>query len=368
MNIKKNRDQLKEQFKKNKIIREQDFSDLFDASVNQTSDGVHKSINSPLTLEVRKTIYDDPEHPEAKLDNHSVVLFFEEIGRASEPLYSFSMDKGFSINKGRNESRLFISHEDESRGYVGVGTTDPKEKLHIVGNALISDESSHSVLRINGNSIDSEATNSSHQDLHLQKNGGDTVVGGNLIIHGKIINQQDGWHDADFKMVNSEGETVNTIWRNYNDFLGPEETHAYNTTGYFKDHMGFVHLRGLVRRSTSLDKRSVIFTLPEGYRPARNEIHAPISSDRTKATDHDGWGEQTRVDIYPNGEVTIVVGLGVWVSLDGISFYANQEIFNEGDPTPEEGPSPDSTISDGGPGIADEGPRDGSEPEVLVSE
>jgi hypothetical protein len=41
---------------------------------------------------------------------------------------------------------------------------------------------------------------------------------------------------------------------------------AFARTGYFKDGMGIVHLRGMVRRTSGT--QTVVFNLPAGYRPS----------------------------------------------------------------------------------------------------
>jgi cytoskeletal protein CcmA (bactofilin family) len=90
-------------------------------------------------------------------------------------------------------------------------------------------------------------------------------------------------------------------WTNYDT--------TYNPAGYFKDSLGIVHLRGLVKNGTN---NTTIFTLPVGYRPSNRELQAVQTNPNTIG----------RVDILADGQVTVVSGSNVWVSLDGITFRA----------------------------------------------
>ena len=84
---------------------------------------------------------------------------------------------------------------------------------------------------------------------------------------------------------------------------------VYNPAGYFKDSLGIVHLRGLVKNGTN---NTTIFTLPVGYRPSNRELQAVQTNNNIIG----------RVDIFADGQVTVVSGSNGWVSLDGITFRA----------------------------------------------
>lgn len=85
--------------------------------------------------------------------------------------------------------------------------------------------------------------------------------------------------------------------------------HVWNTAGYFKDSFGIVHLKGLIKNGST---GQPIFTLPAGYRPAQQELHAACTNSNTIG----------RIDIRANGEVIMESGSNVWISLDGITFRA----------------------------------------------
>jgi hypothetical protein len=95
-------------------------------------------------------------------------------------------------------------------------------------------------------------------------------------------------------------------WVNY-------DTGSWNAAGYYKDAMGFVHLRGLVKSGTVAP--AMIFTLAGGYRPGRQVIIAAIAGS--------GIAD---LRVTPSGDVTVsgylASGSNFFVSLEGITFYA----------------------------------------------
>lgn len=118
-------------------------------------------------------------------------------------------------------------------------------------------------------------------EVRLEVSGGETRL------------QQQGWQTV----------TLRNGWQNYGSI--------YNQAGFFKDSMGIVHLKGLVKNGTA----KTVFTLPQGFRPTKQEIHAVCA-----------YGPSSyvigRIDILTNGNVDSigVIGSGKWISLDGITF------------------------------------------------
>jgi hypothetical protein len=87
---------------------------------------------------------------------------------------------------------------------------------------------------------------------------------------------------------------------------------VHNTAGYLRDPFGFVHLKGLVKcecHGGTVGPVGIIFNLPAGYRPAKNDTQATVSNDHF-----------ARVEIGSDGSVNPLVGADrVWFSLDGIT-------------------------------------------------
>lgn len=98
--------------------------------------------------------------------------------------------------------------------------------------------------------------------------------------------------------------TFTNNWVNYDS--------TYNQCGYYKDSLGWVHLRGLVKNGTD---GASIFTLPVGYRPQYRELLAGASEE------HYG-----RIDVPTDG--TVIPNMNTtapgWVCLDGLLFKAYQ--------------------------------------------
>ncbi len=85
--------------------------------------------------------------------------------------------------------------------------------------------------------------------------------------------------------------------------------------GYFKDALGFVHLKGLVRSGTV---GSVpIFTLPAGYRPASNKRFA----DTTNNGASEVYGD---LIVFSTGDVDLVAGGNGYASLACPPFLGEQ--------------------------------------------
>ena len=120
-----NRTTLKAYFVKNSVPKERHFAELIDGMLNQKDDGIVKRQGEPLSLE-------------AAPDATQTLINFYPSFQETTPIWTLSLTsgdrKGLHISDGAGTSRLFIDH---ATGNVGIGTTDPKHKLHVKSNALI---------------------------------------------------------------------------------------------------------------------------------------------------------------------------------------------------------------------------------------
>ena len=91
----------------------------------------------------------------------------------------------------------------------------------------------------------------------------------------------------------------------------------YTTPQYTKSSDGLVSLKGLVKSGNTAgleaDNTNVIATLPAGYRPAMRALYCVSSNNN-----------YSRIDIDNSGNIRYITGSNVWLSLDGITFYADQ--------------------------------------------
>eukprot|EP00753_Platysulcus_tardus_P016312 PLAT5602.1.p1 GENE.PLAT5602.1~~PLAT5602.1.p1 ORF type:complete len:743 (+),score=460.61 PLAT5602.1:22-2229(+) len=102
---------------------------------------------------------------------------------------------------------------------------------------------------------------------------------------------------------------------------------VYAQPSYFRDSDGFVHLSGAL--SGGVDGE--LFTLPEGFRPARLETQlaaAGVAGDGV-----------ARVEVYPTGRVVVhdAPADGQPLSLDGVSFAARAAVWADDVPTLKNG-------------------------------
>lgn len=118
------------------------------------------------------------------------------------------------------------------------------------------------------------------------------AIDGNLTIGGLLLNNPD-----------FVAPTLLNSWVNYGS--------GYSTAGYYKDKESVVHLKGFITGGTTTTNTSLFF-IPVGYRPAETRVFTVAS----------GNGTFGRVDVTPLGEIRFISGLNTNLSLDGISFRA----------------------------------------------
>jgi hypothetical protein len=125
----------------------------------------------------------------------------------------------------------------------------------------------------------------------------------------------EGWHTV------SEFSTGNFCGGGNIDCTWGYAWGQWPNPAYFKDSSGVVHLRGAVKCNGTCTSSSFMFRLPAGYRPAVNAVVPATSS-----ADQYGAGAFQRVNVESNGWVSRATNMGgtAWVSLDGISFRAEQ--------------------------------------------
>ncbi len=86
----------------------------------------------------------------------------------------------------------------------------------------------------------------------------------------------------------------------------------FATPQYTKGADGLVSLKGLIKAGTATSG-TVMATLPSGFRPSATILYAGYST-----------GAYARIDINSSGDILFRTGSNSWLSLDGITFYADQ--------------------------------------------
>lgn len=97
-------------------------------------------------------------------------------------------------------------------------------------------------------------------------------------------------------------------WRPYSPLSGG----SFRTPGYRRDNNGYVHLTGLMAAGTT-GSNTLVGTLPAGFRPGNPLLFLVESNVTTYAA---------RMDVYPSGELRLWGGNNEHVSLDTITFLA----------------------------------------------
>jgi hypothetical protein len=109
-------------------------------------------------------------------------------------------------------------------------------------------------------------------------------------------------------------------WFNYADFFHDP---SYEKVRFFKDESDVVHLQGLATYPVGYwltpveADGSPVFVLPPGYRPSHRLIVVAGGNCLAGNTDIDG---KCRVDIFPDGRVTLNDTLPSVLSLSSITF------------------------------------------------
>ena len=129
----RNRAELKSYFVKNAIPTENNFAELIEGMLNQSADGVVKLPGDPLSIEA----VGDEDSPMKALN------LYRNLSDPN-PDWSISLNPGFNLCDGENNSRLFI---DRNNGNIGIGTAAPDNRLEVNGAIEIQVEDADCRLR-----------------------------------------------------------------------------------------------------------------------------------------------------------------------------------------------------------------------------
>ena len=233
-----------------------------------------------------------------------------------------STDHDFVIRTG-GDDRMFFKY---SNGHVGIGTSDPQRPLTITANL------NQDVLQFNRSSNNTAAwhwwmpsdnlvlteTNVADYRLTIQKGTGNVGIGYEHPAAKLHVNGSIACFDHYATSVTTGTLIVTSIPNDapvgvsfYNNNFQNEGGPFENVTQYM-DKEGRVHLSGVVKIIGS--QSGSMFALPPGWRPSGDLVFTAMTAA----------GAITRVNITPQGYVTLQNPTSGWVSVNGISFRAMQ--------------------------------------------
>ena len=125
----KARQDLRSKFVRNAIPTEQDFKDLIDGQLNQKDDGIFRNPGEPLSIVAGS----DAQKRTLRLygdDSGVPPDWLISLNPGQDPNNAATNRRGLGIANAEGTTRLFI---DVSSGNIGIGTTNPQQKLSIAG-------------------------------------------------------------------------------------------------------------------------------------------------------------------------------------------------------------------------------------------
>ena len=119
----------------------------------------------------------------------------------------------------------------------------------------------------------------------------------NGVLHKKVLDKMTSHSKSNIWYQ----PTLENSWVTFNA--------ANNVAEYLIDDNGFVHLRGILKDGSGVTLD--MFSLPQGFRPAFQELFAGVSNN--------GF---CGIEVSANGDVRAYTGgSATWTSIDGITFY-----------------------------------------------
>lgn len=142
----------------------------------------------------------------------------------------------------------------------------------------------------------------------IRTTSGAAVVKSDGVSDDVLLDPSSGYVGID-GYIRNESILTPTFVNGWTHFSTTSE--PWQRGGYWKDKNEVVHLVGLIKSGTTTNG-TVLFTLPVGYRPAKQEVFIVTTITGT-----------ARIDVYPNGQVIGARDLhATWTSLAGITFKA----------------------------------------------
>jgi hypothetical protein len=244
-------------------------------------------------------------------------LIFSDLGADFTKGYvGTNSDHDFAIRAG-GDTRIYLGH---ATGNVGINTTAPVKPLTVRANAAtdimqFSNSEDEPVWHwwLPGDNLILTETGVADFRMTIQKQTGNVGIG--LAFPEYKLDVAGGGRVAGtFKAYGPNNQVVSNLPEQVSFYNGnfSNEGSPYENVTVYKDPSDRIHLSGAVKITGS--QLGAMFQLPNGYRPVGDLVFGCMTSS----------GSMTRVNVTPNGFVTLQSLTSGWVSVNGISFRAMQ--------------------------------------------
>lgn len=126
----------------------------------------------------------------------------------------------------------------------------------------------------------------------------------------RVYNNANKWAPTQWKEIATKDDIQSTPWQNANLQNGWSHHRDYGNVQFSKTFDGIVYLKGTCKGGKTT-RESIIFTLPENFRPSTTLFKTALNNDYGPAV----------VGIYPSGNVVVKGNIDEkWLNLDNVSF------------------------------------------------
>lgn len=238
--------------------------------------------------------------------------------------------------------RVVMSYDKNGR--VGIGKVAEFGKpgsLDVLGDIYADNKpiQQHQLTKNGGNSLSAEIDWNNYTDSgqYMGYNLSNSPTGGNPWKHVQVFKHNDNWvvqvaydFSGQFLTVRAKSngnwtrwveyakkdevllktESSPTAWQNANLQNGWGHHRDYGNVQFSKTFDGIVYLKGTCKGGNTT-RESIIFTLPENFRPSTTLFKTALNNDYGSAV----------IGIYPSGNVVVKGNVdATWLNFDNISF------------------------------------------------
>ena len=251
-------------------------------------------------------------------------------------------DKFTSVEFSTTVATESVVMSYDKNGRVGIGKVVEFGKpgsLDVLGDIYSNSKliQQHQLTKNGGNSLSAEIDWNNYTDSgqYMGYNLSNSPQEGNGWKHVQVFKHNDNWvvqvaYDFDAQVIAVRAKkngswnawkklaiqddisriTQNTAWQNANLQNGWVHHPEYEKVQFSKNFDGIVYLKGTCKGGKTT-RESIIFTLPENFRPSTTLFKIALNNDYGSAV----------VGVYPSGNVVVKNNVDSnWLNLDNISF------------------------------------------------